>query len=142
MLDNALVFALKNDADITVTADLGDINFGNSDIGAGEPLYWNTTVEVTGTSGAEAQLRLRTAATTAGLAAGDIILQSPAYEYITLIAGMLMYSAPLPTGKVLGRVRAQVVVTNGAGTALRIRSWIGSAPQTGMGIRTPIAASA
>ncbi len=139
--DAALDFPTLDDAAITADADMGDIDFAFSDIGSGNPLWWIIVCTVTGTSGAEAEFLLRTSVNDAGLGAGTVLLRTPVMEYITLIAGEMIYAAPLPTGTVLGKVRAEVVVTNGAGTALQVKSWIGSHPQTGMGIRTPIAAS-
>lgn len=140
MIDHALEFLDEDGNAITASADLGDIDFGYSDVGAGTPLWLNIVCTVQGTGAGTVTYRLRTAAATSGLAAGDIIMQSPAIVGTSHVAGKSVYSAPLPWGLVLGRVRLQAVVASTVGAA-QVKAWIGSEPQAGIGIRTPIAAS-
>lgn len=142
-IDSALEFDTLEDTEITVSADMGDLDFAKSDIGTGEPLWLVVVVTVTGTTTAEAQFVLKTHAATASLGAASPIMSSPVIEFVDLKVGEVAYAAPLPAGgAVLGRVRLSVIVTNGAGADLEVKAWIGSPPQSGLGIRTPIAASA
>jgi len=139
--DAALEFADEDGSAITADVTLGDIDFAYSDIGSGKPLWLIVACTVTGTGAGTVNYQLRTAAATAGLAAGDIIMQSGEIVGTDHISGKLIYAAPLPTGLVLGRVRLRAEVTGTVG-AVQLRAWIGSEPQTGVGVRTAIAASA
>lgn len=140
MEDIALYFSDEDGNAIVADVDLGDLDLGYSDIGAGKEIYLLIDCIVTGTGAGTVVWQLRTAAATAGLAAGDIILASEAIVGTDHVAGKNVYAAALPVGKVLGRVRLQADVTGTVG-ALQVRARLGSHPQTGLGIRTPIAAS-
>ena len=138
--DAALDFPDEDGNAISADQDLGDLDLNFSDIGSGNPLWFIVTCSVDGTGAGTVVWQLRTAANTAGLAAGAIILASAAIVGTDHNAGEMVYAAPLPVGSVLGKVRAQADVTGTVG-ALQIKAFIGSHPQTGLGIRTPIAAS-
>lgn len=139
--DAALEFADEDGNAITATADLGDLDFAFSDVGSGQPLWLNIVCTVTGTGAGTVTYTLRTAANTAGLAAGAVIMNSGAIVGTAHLSGELVYAAPLPTGAVLGRVRLIATVASTVGAA-QVRAWIGSSPQTGVGVRGAIAASA
>lgn len=139
--DAALEFNLEDGNAITADATLGDLDLGYSDIGTGNPLFLIVSCIVDGTGAGTVNYQLRTADTTAGLAAGDIIVQSGEIVGTDHNAGEQLLAIPLPTGKVKARVRLRAEVTGTVGAA-QVRAWIGSEPQNGLGIRTPITASA
>jgi hypothetical protein len=142
MIDSALEFNLEDGNVVDATASLGDINFAQSDIGTGHPLWLNITCLTTGTGAGTVTYTLRTAAATASLAAGAIIMNSGAIVGTSHEAGQMVYSAPLPaSGAVLGRVRLMATVASTVGV-VEVRAWIGSEPQSGLGIRAPITDSA
>lgn len=138
--DAALEFNDRDGNAITADVTLGDIDFSKSDIGSGNPLWLIVVCTADGVNTGEVSYQLRTDNVEADLATGAVILNSGELEAVDQNAGEMLYAAPLPVGSVLGWVRLRAEVT-GTVTGLEVRAWIGSAPQTGMGIRTPIAAS-
>lgn len=142
LIDNALV--LSTSTALTGSAIVGSaINFGHSDIGTGKSLELVILCTVTGTGATVSnsfQYALRTAETTAGLAAGEIVLISELIPGTSHVAGEVVFRGRLPAAEILSRV-ALYAVEAGTATATVQAFIVGEAWQRPMGSRLPISAA-
>lgn len=142
LIDNALVLA--NGVALTASGIVGaEVNFRFSDIGAGKELELVLISNTAGTgsgSGNSFYYELRTAASTAGLAAGAIIARSDVIPGASHTAGGVVWRVKIPAGLALARI-ALYAVEAGTATANVSAFIVGNEWQHPMGMRTPIAAA-
>lgn len=142
LIDDALVLA--DGVALTGSGIVGaEVNFGFSDIGAGKELELvllsNTAGSGAGT-GNSFYYELRTAAASAGLAAGAIIARSDVIPGASHTAGAVVWRAKIPAGLASARIALYAVE---AGTAsVNVSAFVvGNEWQHPMGMRAPIAAA-
>lgn len=142
LIDDSLMLA--DGVALTGSGIVGaEVNFGYSDVGAGKELELVLISNTAGTgagAGNSFYYELRTAAATAGLAAGAIIARSDVIPGASHTAGGVVWRVKIPAGLAAARIALYAIE---AGTAaVNVTAFIvGNEWQQPMGMRAPIAAA-
>lgn len=142
LIDNSLV--ISNGSALTGSGIVGvAINFTYSDVGSGKDLELILIPTVTGTGATASNsfyYELRTADTTAGLAAGTVVWQSGVIPGTSHVAGVVAARCKLPDQELKARI-ALYAVEAGTATVTLAAFIVGEGWQNGMGLRTAITAA-